>query len=571
MKKAKTSLRAGLLLTVTVCWLVPIAIVVTLMSVLLGNSYRQSLRKEISTEAENAVGRVQLYLQSAVDDSKQVSYDGVVRSAYRAYLQDGMGISLYRSVNDYLNQSLARDKKYQAVFISFWADGIAQPYVLGSGDTGHEATLFFREHTAGILKGMADTDTEIRFFMPDGKLYMARNLLDSGFNAYATVVMMFDAAYMFEPLETLGAAGGVEVTVGGCAFRPGPEGTLEETGEPGGAFQRLEYAAAVDGCDFSVTVCTEEYNFWEANPWLGWAVAAAAALVLPFLIAAIALFSRHINAPMQALAQANVRVRSGERGYQIDQEPPNADFARLYVNFNDMSRELKNQFERSILEQQATQQAQIKALQYQINPHFLNNTLEIINWEARIAGNERVSAMIEALSTMLDAALDRNNQSRIRLRDELGYVDAYLYIIQERLGKGFQVHKEIDDALLDQTIPRMILQPIVENAVEHDITARHGGNLWVRACRREDRMVLEVEHDGAMTEADRRRVGELLGGAPAGEAAQVGLRNVCQRLRLLYGREARLHIEETDAGTITARICLPAPGRQEAEREEETP
>ncbi len=140
-----------------------------------------------------------------------------------------------------------------------------------------------------------------------------------------------------------------------------------------------------------------------------------------------------------------------------------------------MSSELKNQFERSYLEQQALQQARVKALQSQINPHFLNNTLEVINWEARLSGDERVSAMIEALSVMLNAALDRDGRSMIPLREELSYVDAYLYIIRERLGDRLVIEREIDETMLDEMVPRLIFQPLVENAVEHDLTARHGG------------------------------------------------------------------------------------------------
>jgi len=568
MRKAKTSLKMGLLVTIVICWLAPTVTMVTLLSALLGDSYRQSEEQEITAEAESAVERVQTHLQSAVEDSKQVSYDGVVRYAYRVYLQDRHGISLYRTVNNYLNQRLSRDKKYQAVFINFWTDAVAQPYVLGGGATGRGAALAYREHSDEILADMADVDTEIRFFLLDGELYMARNLLDSSFNAYATVVMLFEPAYMFEPLEALDTAGGVEVTVGETSFRLGPECALMEIKEGDDFSRRLEYTAPVDGCDFSVTVGREIVNVWKIHPWLTWTVAAAVGLLLPFLIGIVVLFTRHVSDPMKTLAEANSRVRSGERGYQIDQAPPNVDFARLYDNFNTMSRELKNQFERSVLEQQATQQAQIKALQHQISPHFLNNTLEIINWEARMEGNDRVSAMIEALSTMLDAALDRGNQSKIRLRDELGYVDAYLYIIRERLGEGFHAYKEIEEDILDRQIPRLILQPIVENAVEHDITQRRGGDLWVRAFRREERLVLEVEHDGTMTETDRRNIEALLAEPELG-GSQVGLRNVWQRLRLIYGTEAGLRIEGTEAGTILARICLPISGQASPEGKED--
>ena len=75
------------------------------------------------------------------------------------------------------------------------------------------------------------------------------------------------------------------------------------------------------------------------------------------------------------------------------------------------------------------------ALQSQINPHFLNNTLEIINWEARLSDNRKVSAMIEALSTMLEATLNRKKRHMVALSEELSYVDAYLYIISQRLGE----------------------------------------------------------------------------------------------------------------------------------------
>ena len=180
---------------------------------------------------------------------------------------------------------------------------------------------------------------------------------------------------------------------------------------------------------------------------------------------------------MSILTRASRYVQSGERGYQITKESPNLEFQKLYQDFNVMSTELKNQFDRSYLEQQATQKAQIKALQSQINPHFLNNTLEVINWEARIAGNEQVSEMIEALSTMLSAALDRKGRTQIPLEEELGYVDAYLRIIQWRIGDKFHVHKDIAEDVLSLAVPRLILQPIAENAVEHDITQNRGGNL----------------------------------------------------------------------------------------------
>lgn len=557
MRRGKISLKAGLLTTIVICWLAPIVTIVVLAGLLLGHSYQQSVRQEIETAAENAMEQVQMRLEDAMNDSKMVSYDGAVRSSYRSYMQEGVGVALYRAVNDYLTHRFSLDEKYKAAFINFWDEAIPQAYALCSNTAGYEVALVFREHTDDILEVMREVDTETRFLLLDGELYMARNLLDSSFTSYATVVMMFDTEQVFKPLAELGTAGGVQVDIDDCSFLLDARELRLEPPEEDPAHS-LTYFSTIDGHSFSVTVGMEEYHLWKDNPWLPWVVLAAAVLILPLLAVVIALFTRHVSAPIQILAQANRLVQSGQWGYQIDSPPPNAEFEKLYTHFNGMSMELQNQFERARLEQQATQRAQIKALQSQINPHFLNNTLEIINWEARMADNEQVSAMIEALSTMLDAALDRGGRTQIPLREEMGYVDAYLYIIRERLGEGFRVYKEIDETILDQAVPRLILQPIVENAVEHDITARHGGNLWVRACRRGERMLLEVEHDGDMDEEDRERIRALLSGDAGELESGVGLRNVHQRLKLIYGDEASLEVGETENGTILARIDFPA-------------
>ncbi len=278
-------------------------------------------------------------------------------------------------------------------------------------------------------------------------------------------------------------------------------------------------------------------------------------MVLPLLLVIIALFHRHVTDPTETLSQANVQIQSGRRGYQIEKSAPNAEFERLYDNFNTTSVQLKQQFEQAYLEQQAAQRAQIKALQSQINPHFLNNTLEIINWEARLADDTRVCAMIEALSTMLTAVLDRDGRTQIPLSEELGYLDAYLYIIRERLGGNLQVTRDIPEEMAALLIPRLILQPIVENAVEHDITANRGGRLALRARQEGAEIILEVEHDGTMTQADRENIRRLA--SEGHEKGRVGLRNVFRRLKLLYGEAGSLTIEEVSPGVILARLRFP--------------
>ena len=271
------------------------------------------------------------------------------------------------------------------------------------------------------------------------------------------------------------------------------------------------------------------------------------------------LFRRQVTKPVEILVDASNHLQAGERGYKIETTADSREFYRLFEHFNEMSAELKNQFDRSVQEQQALQQAQVKALQLQINPHFLNNTLEIINWEARLANDTRASSMLEALSVMMNGTLGRDGRSRIPLREELTYVDAYLYIIRERLGERLTITREIDENMLDTQVPRLILQPIVENAVEHDLTPRRGGQLSIRAGQENGFVILEVEHDGQMTAEDLATIDAVLSSPveDTGISGQIGLRNVRQRLTLLYGDQGTIRLTQPGEGRILARVSFP--------------
>lgn len=173
-------------------------------------------------------------------------------------------------------------------------------------------------------------------------------------------------------------------------------------------------------------------------------LAALLAALLPLMGAVIAFLYRKVNRPIVTLSGASAHIEQGEFGIQVDAgRLGSKEFAYLGNSFNAMSDKLKNQFERIYKEELALRDAKIMALQSQINPHFLNNTLEIINWEARLADDVKVCQMLEALSTMLNAAMDRKHRPLIHLSEEMMYVDAYLFIIRERLGKRLTVEKKI--------------------------------------------------------------------------------------------------------------------------------
>ena len=559
MKKQPGSLRTKLLRIILLCWVLPIAIILTVAGILLRSNYERNLRGQLETDAGYVLRQEELLLNAVFESSKAVSYDGAVRSAYRDYLQHGDRTALYRGVSEYLSQTFSRDERFQAVFVSFWEDLKIYPYIMSSGIRGYSIPRnYHRSVEPLLLEEMAEADTAIRILVFDNELYVARNLLDSSFHPYATVVMLCDKSGLLDSFDSIRGAGGVMLLLDDLMLDE--TGTLQQAvpaeTENGDV---LCYDGELEGHRLQLRVKTVPFDILADIPELRIAVTAVVLLVLPLLLVMILLFRRQVTRPVETLLDATDRLQSGERGYQIADEAKNKEFERIYRHFNAMSTELQNQFERSYQEQQALQQARVKALQSQINPHFLNNTLEVINWEARLAGDDRVSTMIEALSVMLNAALGRDGRSRIPLKEELGYVDAYLYIISQRLGERLVINREIDETLLELPVPRLILQPLVENAVEHDLAQRHGGTLAVRVYRVGDEMVLESEHDGSLSAEDLESIRELLASSVVDTeiSGQVGLRNVRQRLELLYGQAGRLNIEQSAPERILAQVRFP--------------
>ena len=199
------------------------------------------------------------------------------------------------------------------------------------------------------------------------------------------------------------------------------------------------------------------------------------------------------------------------------------------------------------------------ALQSQINPHFLNNTLEIINWEARLMENYKVSGMIEALSTILGATMNRKQQQHIPLAEELSYADAYFFIISTRLGERFQVIKDIDESLLQVPVPRLIIQPIIENAVEHGMNAQNQGIVTLHIFSKEDKLYIEVRNLGELTAKDKERIDALLSedyNADNERSTSLGIRNVNRRLKIIYGNDCGLSIKSDKDGSTVSTIIV---------------
>jgi len=197
--------------------------------------------------------------------------------------------------------------------------------------------------------------------------------------------------------------------------------------------------------------------------------------------------------------------------------------------------------------------ARIDSLTNQINPHFLFNTLASISSLVRTKP-EAARVLILKLSSMLRRRL-RHDEPFVSLREELTSVDEYLDIEAVRFGPQLRIEKAISPDTLDGTVPSMILQPLVENSIKHGLAPKvGGGRIILRSRRVDDRMVIEVEDNGLGMSGER--LDQIFNGIDE-NGSGIGLRNVSERLRVIYGDHAGLELtSEPGRGTV-ARLEIP--------------
>jgi len=190
-------------------------------------------------------------------------------------------------------------------------------------------------------------------------------------------------------------------------------------------------------------------------------------------------------------------------------------------------------------------QARLQALQTQLNPHFLFNTLHAIA-SLMHKNVEAADRMIVRLGELLRLALENVNTQELPLREELAFLESYLEIEQTRFGERLNVRQAIDPETLDALVPNLVLQPLVENAIKHGIEPQaRPGRIELRARRENGTLLLEVCDNGA----------GLPGQQPAEEG--VGLSNTRARLQQLYGDAHRFEFRHPDGGGLVVSVRIP--------------
>lgn len=253
---------------------------------------------------------------------------------------------------------------------------------------------------------------------------------------------------------------------------------------------------------------------------------------------------------LQSMAESDYTARLPSSGYR--------ELAGFERAFNDMADNLDSSFQDAYQKGIQLQESESRLLAAQINPHFIFNVLEAINMRCVDAGLKDLSRMVTDLAQLLrgNIGVGSNNQ-KISFAQELNYVRYYLDLQRERFGEGLSYSVEYEDEeLLRCCVPRLTIQPLVENAIVHGLEPRRGlGNVTVRIWEEDQTVCVRVEDDGVGFEPEKL---DLTGEKePTTAHNHIALPNILRRLDLLYGDRASLKINSAPGRGTTVLLALP--------------
>ncbi len=326
------------------------------------------------------------------------------------------------------------------------------------------------------------------------------------------------------------------------------EELLGDVYEPDSGCQNIEYALSSNGWMF-VNMIPKNIYLREIrdirNIWLILSILAAAGIILFFNV-----WTKRYTQPIQHLMESMELV--GQENLEIVPTPGKGwpELVKLNAMFYQTVQKLKEYIRRVQKAEKDKAMEELRALQYQMNPHFLQNSLNSIRWMAMMTNNIKVADSLMILSKMI-VPVFRNPSFTWKLRDEIGFLENYVAMMQIRFGNYMEYHTEYSPELLEEDFPRFILQPILENCFVHGSSIRELRQIWLR-IRKADYLVIEVQNTGVfMDEAEldavncRIREGDCSGNS-------LGLANVRKRLEILYGERGQIWVDSgRERGVVT--------------------
>ncbi len=598
-KNGLKSLNKRLLTFMILCWFVPIAVFFTFTII----SYRRGIIDKVENlmekELANTASIMSIRLNEVISLCQRPSYERTWELNWENYQNGSMTQTEFlQNINSSLRGKFYLDERFN--MYAFYLFGSENPDCYGSR-TG----ILYNDYIKNVQKEMKDImerDTSYAYVkVLNGKIYIIRNLYTtSEYQRYGTFIVEVNRDKVFQDVGE-DMKRNMMICVGnaksGITFYDAEalddeqrelfgEMRWQYDGRENGVVKRSQnanynaylYERSYDGYHIGVIVIIRREVLYSSLYSVYEVAAGMMLLFLPLMIYSIYFLRRQIQTPVKDLLEASKRMEEGEIGVTVSgEEMPNQEFSDLKDAFNRMSHQVKYLFDSVYNEKLERKDAQIQALQAQMNPHFLNNTLEMMNWQARMSGDVVVSQMIEALGTVLDYRMNRANVKEIHLSEELRCTDAYFYIMSMRFGQRLRIEREIDESLMGISVPPLILQPIVENAIVHGVEAVKNGVIELKIFHDEENVYLRVINNGKpISDEDAEWIQAILAGDDTklpkqrGRHTSIGIRNVNLRIKLVYGEEYGLWIKRGEDDRTVSTMILPYAARDTG-REEAVP
>ncbi len=557
------TLRFRIIAIAVLCWLVPTLV----LGAYLGSVFFSALRRETEALLSSSAGHAQLMCLQEIDRllalARDVTYDNTLENAESLYRASGDFTDFYNTGRSYIQQKFTRERT--VTFATFFL--LSDPDRLMSTSDSLSDTQEFLASAQGEVLVLGETlDTRCHFAYIHGVPYLVRNLYDKRMERFGMLVLGVNMDRLLSAFlegEQMWSGTRLDLQLGDYAYVYDGELPAVTVQQGEGLYEQQGYIYCADAVSqydytFGYRVSVAKSVVYSEVEQFSRLMAALLLLLVPIAGAILLFAHRRITRPMALLSQATGRMEAGELGVTVSMQGSD-EIGQLAHSFNAMSLRIHELIEKSYKEEIILRDARIEAMQSRINPHFLNNALEMINWQSRMEGSETISAMIEALSVLLNASMDRSGDRVVPLSDELGVADAYFYFIQQRFGPKLTAQKEIDDSLLSIPVPRMVVQALLENAVEHGLSPAGGGWIRLGVYARNGFLYIDVTNNGRrVTKEDQERIRTLLTHDDRDiHSEHLGIRNVSQRLALIYGPTARLTISPDEHGDTLARIVIP--------------
>lgn len=275
-------------------------------------------------------------------------------------------------------------------------------------------------------------------------------------------------------------------------------------------------------------------------------------LSLMLCLVVAAKLSKKLTNPLNELNDAMQRVQEGKLDTQICNVRED-EFGKLADSFNMMTRELKSHIERQMRHQKELNEANIAMMHAQLNPHFLYNTLDTMKWVAKANGIQELAVMATKLAKILRMSISK--QQFVTLREEMELVESYICIQEIRFAGAFTFEDVVPEELKDCIVPKLVVQPIVENAILHGFEGRQDGHLCVTVSEQDGDLFIRVCDNGCGISDE---IMEALNSRKQEKAAgHIGFYNVDTIIQLNYGKKYGLHVERPEQGGTCVTIVLP--------------